>query len=147
MSGYEEFGNYLDKQNDSFSIKFNDVEKIINEKLPTSAYDYQAWWSNSDTHPLMKIVLLKNWKSRNLNLDTQEIEFYKNNESEKFYFVEKDFESFTNLKEDHQYLWSKFNILLTKLKNNLGNSFKDSESKVGKYHKQNASPAVYHHYQ
>ena len=92
MTGYKEFGSYLDEQNESFSIKFDDVEEIIGEKLPPSAYDHQPWWSNSDTHPLMKIVLSKNWKSKNLNLDTQEIEFYKFIESEKFYFVEKDFE-------------------------------------------------------
>ena len=147
MTGYEEFGNYLDKQNDSFSIKFDDVEKIIGGKLPASAYEHQAWWSNSDSHPLMNIVLSKNWKSRNLNLDTREIEFHKSIESEKFYFIKKDFESFTDVKEDHRYLWSKFNVLLTKLKNNLGDSFKDSESKVAKYHEQNKSPPSYHHSQ
>lgn len=29
MTGYEEFGSYLDTKNDSFSIKFEDIEKII----------------------------------------------------------------------------------------------------------------------
>ena len=94
MTGYKEFGNYLDNQDESFSIKFDVVEKIIGEKLPASAYEYPEWWSNSDSHPLMKVVLSKNWKSRNPNLDTQEIEFYKIVKLEKFYFVEKDFESF-----------------------------------------------------
>ena len=90
MTGYKEFGDYLDKQNDSFSIKFDTVEEIIGEKLPESAYEYSAWWSNNDSHPLMNIVLSKNWKSKNLNLKTHEIVFYKTTESKKFYFVEKD---------------------------------------------------------
>mgnify|MGYP006419947793 CR=1 FL=1 len=37
MTGYSEFGNYLDNQGESFSIKFDKVEEIIGEKLPSSA--------------------------------------------------------------------------------------------------------------
>ncbi len=147
MTGYSEFGDYLDKQKESFSIKFDKVEEIIGEKLPASAYDHQAWWSNSDSHPLMKIILSKNWKSRNLNLETHEIDFYKTVESEKFFFVEKDFESFTGIKEDHANLFSRFQILETKVVDKLEDSFKDSNSKVGRYWKQNITPAFYFNYQ
>ena len=129
MTGYKEFGDYLDKQNDVFSIKFDAIEEIIGEKLPASAYEYSAWWSNNDSHPLMNIVLSKNWKSKNLNLKTHEIVFYKTTESKKFYFVEKDFESFTGIKEDHRNLWSKFNVLLTELKNNLETHLKIQSQK------------------
>jgi len=147
MTRYGEFGDYLDSQKESFTIKFEKIEEIIGEKLPSSAYEHQAYWSNSDSHPLMKLILLKKWKSRNLNLETHEIDFYKTVESEKFYFVEKDFESLTGIKEDHARLFLKFKDLETKLKNNLGDSFKESNSKTGNYWKQNASPPVYHDYQ
>ena len=75
MSRYDKFGNYLDSQNESFSITFEKVEEIIGEKLPDSAYDYPEWWSNNDSHPLMGIVLSKSWKSKNCNLEKQEIQF------------------------------------------------------------------------
>ena len=131
MTGYSEFGNYLDNQGESFSIKFDKVEEIIGEKLPSSAYEYPAWWSNSDTHPLMKIVLLKKWKSKNLNLESQEIEFYKTIESEKFFFVAKDFESATKNKEDSQYLHARFKTLKDEIKNNLSENFANPEIYVG----------------
>mgnify|MGYP001186955827 CR=1 FL=1 len=83
LMGYEEFTNYLDSvREDSFSITFEEIEGIIGEKLPDSALQYQAWWSNSDSHPFMREVLLKNWKSRKLNLEAKRIEFYKNSQSE-----------------------------------------------------------------
>ena len=81
--GYEEFANYLDNvSEDSFSITFEEIEGIIGEKLPDSALQYPAWWSNNDSHPFMREVLLKNWKSRKLNLEGKRIEFYKNSQSE-----------------------------------------------------------------
>ncbi len=90
MSRYDKFGDYLDSQNEPFTIKFEKIEEIIGEKLSSSAYDHQAHWSNSDSHPLMKLVLSKNWKGRNLNLDSHEIDFYKSFESVLLRFVKKD---------------------------------------------------------
>ena len=80
--GYEQFGDYLEKQKESFSIKFDEIEEIIGRKLPDSALKHVEWWSNSDSHPLMKIALSENWKSRKLNLNLKEIEFYKISEFE-----------------------------------------------------------------
>lgn len=28
------------------TLSFEQIERIINAKLPTSAYEYQAWWAN-----------------------------------------------------------------------------------------------------
>lgn len=28
------------------SLSFEQVERILNDKLPASAYQYQAWWAN-----------------------------------------------------------------------------------------------------
>ena len=88
MVEYGKFGDYLDERNDeSFSIRFEEIEKIIGQKLSASAYQYTAWWGNHDSHPLMKVVLSKNWKSRNLNLGGKWIIFYKNSESPLLKFV------------------------------------------------------------
>lgn len=130
MTRYEKFGTYLDSQEESFSITFKKIEEIIEEKLPPLAYEHQAWWSNNDSHPLMNLILAKNWKSKNLNLDEQKIEFYKITEAETFYFVEKDFESTIKEKVPRQYLFDRFKILYKVLKNNLSNSFNEAESKV-----------------
>ena len=71
----EEFGKYLNSYDgDSFSISFGGIEEIIGEKLPESAFQYNAWWSNSDSHPFMKVVLTHNWKSRNLDLENRNID-------------------------------------------------------------------------
>jgi len=96
LMNYEKFGEYLSNQKNSFSIKFEEIEEIIGEKLPDSAYDYQAWWSNSESHSLMKVVLSKNWKSRKLNLDLKEIEFYKSLESSLLKFLKGEPVMFQN---------------------------------------------------
>jgi len=131
MSRYDKFGDYLDSQNESFTIRFEKIEEIIGEKLPDSAYNYQAWWSNNDSHPLMEIVLSKNWKSKDLDLEKQEIGFLKINKPEMFQFVAKDFESATKNKEDSQYLHARFKILRDEIKNNLSENFANSGNYVG----------------
>jgi len=131
MSRYDKFGDYLDSQNESFTISFEKIEEIIGEKLPDSAYSYPAWWSNNDSHQLMKIILSKNWESKNLDLEKQEIEFLKINKSDMFQFVAKDFESATKNKEDSQYLHARFKILRDEIKNNLSTNFTNSENYVG----------------
>ncbi|GEK34214.1 DUF7662 domain-containing protein [Kurthia sibirica] len=40
--------DYLSKQvEDQIILSFDQVEQIINNKLPKSAYTYQAWWGNT----------------------------------------------------------------------------------------------------
>lgn len=50
MTGkYTPLENYLrdlPETQKEVSLTFERVEKIINDKLPASAYEYQAWWSN-----------------------------------------------------------------------------------------------------
>ena len=70
-----------------------------------------------------------------------------NSDEDEFRFIEKDFESFTDVKEDRSNLYSKFKILESKLKNTLGDAFDESNSKVARYWKQNTTPPVYVNYQ
>jgi hypothetical protein len=97
MGKFEEFGKYLeDQKNNSFSITFGKIEEIIGEKLPDSAYKHSEWWSNSDSHALMKEVLSKNWKSRNLNLEDKSIEFFSLLDSSLLEFLKNKRPTFAN---------------------------------------------------
>ena len=97
MGKFEEFGKYLeDQKNNSFSITFGKIEEIIGEKLPDSAYKHSEWWSNSDSHVLMKEVLSKNWKSRNLNLEDKSIEFFSLLDSSLLEFLKNKRSTFAN---------------------------------------------------
>lgn len=47
MSKYTPLLNYLSKlQNEKITLTYKDMERIINNRLPPSAYQYHAWWKN-----------------------------------------------------------------------------------------------------
>ena len=72
-----EFCSWLKKQDSKeVNCSFEQIEKIIEAKLPDSAYKYAAWWSNSTTHTLMRYVLKMGWESKNLDLQNKTITFY-----------------------------------------------------------------------
>ncbi|MCM3390240.1 hypothetical protein M3649_19260 [Ureibacillus chungkukjangi] len=46
---YNPLHNYLKKSAlESVTLTFNEIEDILNISLPQSAYNYQAWWTNSE---------------------------------------------------------------------------------------------------
>lgn len=54
MSKYEPLYKYLIKQTAKrVTLKMEEIEAIVDFKLPNSAYKYSAWWSNSKAkgHP------------------------------------------------------------------------------------------------
>lgn len=53
---YIEFYRFLENNTKKkLELTYEDIEKIINHKLPTSAYKYQAYFSNSLSHPISRI--------------------------------------------------------------------------------------------
>ena len=75
---YTPFANYLkSQQNDSILCTFDKIEQILGKSMPSSAYKYLAWWSNSPTHPLMNEVLNAGWLSYRPNLKEKTVLFYK----------------------------------------------------------------------
>ena len=73
----QKFCSWLKKQDSKeVNCSFEQIEKIIEAKLPDSAYKYAAWWSNSTTHTLMRYVLKMGWESKNLDLQNKTITFY-----------------------------------------------------------------------
>ncbi|WP_029201431.1 DUF7662 domain-containing protein [Oribacterium sp. NK2B42] len=48
MRDYDALCNYLSqRKGQRIEMSFSEIEEIIGDKLPKSAYEYQAWWSNS----------------------------------------------------------------------------------------------------
>ena len=52
------------------TMSFEQIERIINDKLPASAYKYQAWWANEkDGHHVHAHSWMNaGWKVDTLNL-------------------------------------------------------------------------------
>ena len=49
---YAKLGEYLQKSSSqSITLSYEEIEKIINDKLPKSAYEHaEKWWSNCYYH-------------------------------------------------------------------------------------------------
>ena len=60
MNKYDPLFRYLSEQKSTkVTLSFSEIETIINAELPTSAYSYPQWWSNSKTkaHPYCRAWL------------------------------------------------------------------------------------------
>lgn len=69
---------YLKKSEKSVvKMSFKEVEGILGERLPESAYKYQAFWSNSESHPIAFGWMDAGYISRNSNIVNQTVEFAK----------------------------------------------------------------------
>lgn len=76
MRKYKPLYNYL-KSNEGTYIKLNfeDIERIISDKLPTSASKYRAWWANGG-HIQANAWLEAGWKVQSVVLG-EYVEFVK----------------------------------------------------------------------
>jgi|SRR5579871_5505334 len=59
MAKYEALGRFLKEQStDEVPISFGEIEQVIGEKLPRSAYAHRPWWSNNPSNSAMTKVWL-----------------------------------------------------------------------------------------
>lgn len=66
MSKYLELENYLKNLKvNEISLTFQEIEKIIGEKLPLSANKYSQWWENDKKHVQAKAWLNVGYKTVN----------------------------------------------------------------------------------
>ena len=74
---YETLGEFLDRQTcDEVSLSFDRIAGILGGKLPKSADDYDAWWSNSPTEGRHNGVWLKRgWETTALNRKARTVKF------------------------------------------------------------------------
>lgn len=63
------------KNNSLVQLSFQQIEEIIGEALPDSAYTYQAWWANDKTHSQAIAWLEAGWEVDSFNLSTKQVTF------------------------------------------------------------------------
>ena len=80
MPKHESFANFLKNSSDyNYKGTFEDIEKILGEKLPLTAFDDIRFWSNRGMYSLMREVVKAGWKQTKINIHTREVEFEKAN--------------------------------------------------------------------
>ena len=68
ISKYYSLEKYLDRQKDNLiKLTFTEIEKILGEVLPPSAYKYPAWWANGG-HSQADAWMNAGWRVDNLKL-------------------------------------------------------------------------------
>jgi hypothetical protein len=77
MSKYEPLQFHLEKMAQSeWHVHFSDVEQLIAAKLPKSAYEYPAWWSNNPTgHSHSRAWIEAGWMTLDVNITGQTLTF------------------------------------------------------------------------
>lgn len=81
MSKYNPLKEYLaakSQEGDHITITFKDIEKIIREALPKTAYIDRPWWANTQRSNHAKAWLSAGWKVDKVNLKKGEVLFMKN---------------------------------------------------------------------
>ena len=77
MSKYSPLSEYLGQQrNPVVRMSFDEIERVIGEKLPPSALRYRAWWSNNDTNNVMtKAWLEAGFQSEEVDMKARRLAF------------------------------------------------------------------------
>jgi hypothetical protein len=65
-----------------FRMSFGEIEKVLGFKLPKSAYEYEAWWSNNPTgHSHCRAWVEAGWRTEAVDLPGRKITFRRSAES------------------------------------------------------------------
>jgi hypothetical protein len=77
MSKYEALPQFLDRVAGSTQrLSFGQLERILGFKLPASAYEYEAWWSNNGTgHSHARAWLEAGWRTEAVDLAARHVTF------------------------------------------------------------------------
>jgi hypothetical protein len=63
-------------------MSFGEIEDILGFKLPSSAYEYEAWWSNNATgHSHARAWLKSGWHTEELDLARRKVTFRRSSQS------------------------------------------------------------------
>jgi hypothetical protein len=82
MSKYEPLREFLRKQSsDEVRMTFEQIERVIGQKLPSKAQHYRAWWSNAPSNNVMtKAWLEAGFRSEQVDVEGRKLVFRKVNE-------------------------------------------------------------------
>lgn len=70
---------------ESTLMTFAEIEKVMGEKLPDSAYKYRAWWSNDPSKPNAASWLSQGWKAQSLSLSEKRLLFVRTDDRQRAY--------------------------------------------------------------
>jgi hypothetical protein len=75
MGKYEPLGRFLNSlRNERWQATFSEIEEILQFKLPRSAEQYPAWWSNDETgHSHARAWLDAGWKTQQVDVNRRRV--------------------------------------------------------------------------
>ena len=82
---YSPLGGYLARRQRSISyvtLSFAEIEKIIEDNLPPSAFEHRHWWGNAASRAQAKAWLNVGWIVHDVNLDDKTVIFKRIREPE-----------------------------------------------------------------
>jgi hypothetical protein len=71
----------------SVPLTFQDIEGILEDKLPPSAGEHRAWWSNDPTKPQSAAWLDEGWRTTSVNMSEGRLTFVRTNDREEAYIL------------------------------------------------------------
>ncbi|HWK94845.1 MAG TPA: hypothetical protein VNR39_05435 [Pseudolabrys sp.] len=77
MSKYEPLPQFLSSVGGAaHRLRFGEIERILGFKLPKSAYEHEAWWSNNATgHSHARAWLKFGWRTESVDLASRKVTF------------------------------------------------------------------------
>src|SRR5579872_3656244 len=77
MSKYESLPQFLASSAGSMKrLTFAEIERILSFKLPKSAYEHEAWWSNNATgHSHARTWIRAGWRTQDVDLSSGKVTF------------------------------------------------------------------------
>ncbi len=77
MGKYEALQQFLARTDQALRrMGFGEIEKILGFKLPKSAYEHEAWWSNNATgHSHARAWLKFGWRTEAVDLAARKVTF------------------------------------------------------------------------
>ena len=77
MSKYEPLPQFLKlTQSSTKRLSFTEIERVLGFKLPKSAYEHEAWWSNNATgHSHARAWLSAGWRTQDVDLGGRKVTF------------------------------------------------------------------------
>ena len=84
MSKYEPLPQFLiSVGGTSHRMSFAEIERIVGFKLPRSAYEHEAWWSNNATgHSHARAWLKFGWRTEAVDLAGRKVTFQRSRQTE-----------------------------------------------------------------
>jgi hypothetical protein len=85
MGKYEPLPQFLSgKPGAAHRMSFEQIERVLGFKLPKSAYEHEAWWSNNPAgHSHSRTWLEAGWRTQDVDLDARKVTFQRSSSKSK----------------------------------------------------------------